>query len=268
MSRRKRAAPPENHERWLISYADFITLLFAFFVVLFASSQTKQEKLNQMRDAVQEAFENGRVQRAVAGFLGRAEIRRQVRLPDARPYAELPPHSPSAADAAVAELLPSVRVLTSELEKEIEAGKLQVSLEPRGLVVSMREAAFFPPAEDAINRDAKSMIAKVADVVRKLPNPVRLEGHTDSTPIRNARFRSNWELSAARSIAMMELLATEFNIPRERLAISGYADTVPLEPNSTVEGRSRNRRVDIVILNEFGLKTEPGQKPSPMQPTS
>jgi chemotaxis protein MotB len=86
---------------------------------------------------------------------------------------------------------------------------------------------------------------------------VRLEGHTDAVPIHNSRFRNNWELSAARSIAMLELLSVRFDIAPERMAIAGYADTVPVESNDTEQGRAHNRRVDIVILNEQGLSPEP-----------
>jgi len=154
-------------------------------------------------------------------------------------------------------LLPSLNYLSARLEQEIKAGQMQISMEPRGLVITLREAAFFPSGEDTVNPGGYNSLAKVAEAVCKLPNPVRLEGHTDSIPIRTARFRSNWELSAARSIAMLELFTTRFNVPRERLAVAGYAETAPVDTNETGEGRSRNRRVDIVILNELGLRAEP-----------
>jgi chemotaxis protein MotB len=130
-------------------------------------------------------------------------------------------------------------------------------MEPRGLVVSFRQAALFPSGEDVISSDAYESLAKVAAAIAKLPNPVRLEGHTDSRPIKNSRFRSNWELSAGRSIALLELLSTRFGAPRERISIAGYADNAPLASNDTEEGRARNRRVDIVILNEQGVLAEP-----------
>jgi chemotaxis protein MotB len=124
-------------------------------------------------------------------------------------------------------------------------------------VVSLVQAAYFPSGEDRIFPEAYGSIEKVAEVIRKLPNPVRIEGHTDSVPIHNSRFRSNWELSAARSIRMLELLANRFGVPRERLAIAGYADNIPVSPNDTEEGRAQNRRVDLVILSEAGLAREP-----------
>ena len=94
-------------------------------------------------------------------------------------------------------------------------------------------------------------------MIRKLPNPIRMEGHTDSVPIHNAHYASNWELSAARSIAMLELFSTRFGVPRDKLSISGYADNAPVDTNDTPEGRARNRRVDIILLNEVGLQAEP-----------
>jgi len=125
--------------------------------------------------------------------------------------------------------------------------------------VSLLEAAFFPSGEDTIDPKTYPTIEKIAGAVRSLPNPVRLEGHTDSVPIHNARFPSNWELSAARAVAILKLLSERFEIPQKRLAIAGYADTAPADTNETAEGRARNRRVDLVILNRIGVEAEPPQ---------
>jgi chemotaxis protein MotB len=135
-------------------------------------------------------------------------------------------------------------------------------------VVSLREASFFASGNDIVYPGAYSSIEKIAQAIRQLPNPVRLEGHTDSVPIHNSRFRSNWELSAARGIATLELLTSRFGVPPGRMAVAGYAETVPLESNDTEEGRARNRRVDVVILSESGAEPEPKastvvQQPSP-----
>ena len=131
---------------------------------------------------------------------------------------------------------------------------------PRGIVVSLKQAAFFPSGTDAVEPDTMSTIEKVAVALKAVENPVRIEGHTDSIPIHTARFRSNWDLSAARSISIMEVLSSRFAISPQRLAIAGYADTVPVADNDTPEGRARNRRVDLVILNNYALaKTEPAK---------
>lgn len=155
------------------------------------------------------------------------------------------------------ELRQSLITLHSQLKAEIDAGKMEIALEPRGLVFSLREAAFFPSGEDTLAPETFPILEKIAAAIAKLTNPVRLEGHTDSVPIHNSRFRSNWELSAARSIAVLELLAGRFGLPRDRMAIVGYAETAPVASNDTEEGRARNRRVNIVILNPFGAAGEP-----------
>jgi chemotaxis protein MotB len=125
-------------------------------------------------------------------------------------------------------------------------------------VISLREGAFFPSGGNDIAPSSLETIGHIAATVRALPNGVRLEGHTDSIPIHNAHFRSNWELSAARAIAMMELLATRYDIPRQRFGIAGYAENLPVDTNETAEGRAHNRRVDLVILNQqLVVQTEP-----------
>jgi chemotaxis protein MotB len=111
-----------------------------------------------------------------------------------------------------------------------------------------------------ISPDAYDGLEKVASAIDKISNPVRLEGHTDSTPINTARFHSNWDLSAARSIAILEILSNRWGVPRSRLSIAGYADTAPVASNETEEGRARNRRADIVILNEQGVIAEPAKQ--------
>jgi chemotaxis protein MotB len=161
----------------------------------------------------------------------------------------------------VLELTPSMKSLSQELEDEIKTGKVEVNLEPRGLVVSLKQAAFFPSGTDTIDPSTFPIIAKLADALKSLSNPLQIEGHTDSVPIHTAQFRSNWELSAARSIAMMELLATRYGIDRQRMIIVGFADTSPEMTNDTPEGRAANRRVNIVILNKYALGKVQAPKP-------
>jgi chemotaxis protein MotB len=262
MARAKKQAAPENHERWLVSYADFITLLFAFFVVMFASSQTDKSKAQQVSDSVREALENGGIPAAVKEIMGgtvdeKGKGNAQMKGPGgAQKSTREPEATPPKAHAA--ELLPSLQFLTRELQDEIKAGKIQVRLEPRGLVISLQQAAFFPSGGDGVEPRSLASIQKVASMLKELPNPVRLEGHTDSVPIHTARFRTNWDLSAARSIAMLDVFITKFELPAERFAIAGYAATAPVASNETEEGRARNRRVDIVILNRLVAVPEEG----------
>ncbi len=268
MARRKRPAEHENHERWLISYADFITLLFAFFVVMFASSQTDKAKAQQVSDAVRKALDKGAIPSVVHEILGgtvdeKGKGNAMMKGPGGSQ--PVPVQQPQAA--IIAELVPSLNYLTDALQKEIKEGKIDVHLEPRGLVVSLRQATFFPSGQDTVDPATFDSVDKIAATIRKLPNAVRLEGHTDSIPIHTARFRSNWELSAARSIAMLELFSTRYDIPRQRLAIAGYADTAPKDSNDTEEGRAHNRRVDIVILNQQVVMNGPGSvEPVPYAP--
>ncbi|HUI55983.1 MAG TPA: flagellar motor protein MotB [Bryobacteraceae bacterium] len=252
MARKKQHAAHANHERWLVSYADFITLLFAFFVVMFASSQTDKAKARMVGDAVKEALEKGGVRAVVHEVLGgtideKGKGNAMLRGPGGTEPKDihLPPPTPT-----VGELLPSLNYLSKALEAEIKDGKIELQLEPRGLVLHMRQAAFFPSGDDSIDPKTYAAIDKIGETIRNLPNAVRLEGHTDSVPIHTARFHSNWELSAARSISMLDLLASRCSIARERMAIAGYADTMPVASNDTDEGRARNRRVDIVVLNQ------------------
>lgn len=260
MARKKRIPAPENHERWLVSYADFITLLFAFFVVMFASSQTDKGKAQQVSDSVKRALEGEKMTQVISAILGgtakdTGKGNAQMRGPGGVRKA-----SEDKKDQKLAELLPALKVLSEELKKEIAAGKIQISMQARGLVVSFNQAALFAPGEDVISPDAYEGLQKVAAAISKMSNPVRLEGHTDSTPIRTARFRSNWDLSAARSIAILEILSDKYGVLRNRLSVAGYADTAPIASNENEEGRARNRRADIVILNEQGVIAEPAKQ--------
>jgi chemotaxis protein MotB len=267
MARKKKPPEHANHERWLVSYADFMTLLFAFFVVMFASSQTDKAKAQQFSEALSRALEGQKVASILTVMLGgtladKGKGNAMLRGPGGANKVKEEPK-----EQKLAELLPSLQVLTEDLHKEIEAGRIQVSMENRGLVVSFRQAAVFPSGEDLVSAEAYPSLEKVAAAIAKISNPVRLEGHTDSRPINTSRFHSNWELSAARSIALLELFSTRYGVPRERMSIAGYADIAPVASNDTEEGRSRNRRCDIVILNERGVVAEPA-KAEDMKPNS
>jgi chemotaxis protein MotB len=257
----------ENHDRWLISYADFITLLFALFVVMFASSQTDKSKARQISQSVKEAFDTGGVRAVVHEILGGTvddvgKGNAMMRGPGGSQKLTTPREEIPTEKISVSELTPSMQYLTQALSSEIKDGKVEVRLESRGLVVSLRQSAYFPSGGDEIAPAGFGSLAKIAKTIRDLPNPIRLEGHTDSIPIHNAHFRSNWELSAARSIAMLELFCVQYGLPRNRFAIAGYADTSPVDSNDTPEGRGHNRRVDLVILNQtVVVGNEPPPRP-------
>lgn len=262
---RKRAQEPENHERWLVSYADFITLLFAFFVVMFASSQTDKARAKQVSEAVEKALDDGRsisVPAAVAKVLGgtvddKGQGNAMMKGPGGAQHAV----KDAPADKVI-ELMPSLERLNHELATEIREGKLEVRLEPRGLVISLRQSAFFPSGTDAMDQTNLPTMKKLAELIATLPNSIQLEGHTDSIPIHNDHFKSNWELSCARAIAVLESLCGTFQLNRQRFSVVGRADTVPIDSNETPEGRARNRRVDIVILNNLKIQRLEDIKPA------
>ncbi len=235
MPRRRKLAAPANHDRWLISYADFITLMFAFFVVMFASSETNKTKAHKVSQSVEKAFGH-----------------RAAATPTNRNPLTAPPADPRFAD-----LTPSMRLLEKELAEELDSGKMRMSLETRGLVITLGEASFFSPGEDRVQPDSFPSLAKVASALSAVPNPVRLEGHSDSVPIHSSRFSSNWELSAARAVQVLKALEERYGTSRFRLSAAGYADTVPVESNETEAGRARNRRVDLVVLSAPGGVSEP-----------
>jgi len=272
---RKKEAAHENHERWLVSYADFITLLFAFFVVMFASTQADKAKAKAVSDSVRDALEKGQLSAALSTVLGKGKQQndrtpvapredarasgaglkvrqRDVGAPQGSVQRTMPP------GGSPADLLKSAGTLQRVLAAELNAGKVDIRLEGRGLVISLREAGFFASGDDAVSPSSLPTLAKIAGVVAALPNPVRMEGHTDSVPIHNSRFRSNWELSTARSIATVEILAERYHIAPERMAVAGYAENAPVDTNDTEQGRAHNRRVDIVLLSAEGLLSEPG----------
>jgi chemotaxis protein MotB len=261
--RRNKHPAHENHERWLVSYADFITLLFAFFVVMFASSQADKGRAQRVSESVKKALETDRVAAAmVAVLLGGTpdDLGRGNAMNRGPRGSQVSGESRPETDGRgrqMAELLPSLQLLSEELREEIEAGEIQITMEDRGLVVSFAQAALFPSGEDVIAAEAYASLGKVAAAIARLPNPVRLEGHTDARPIHTERFHSNWDLSAARAIALLKILTERFGVPERRLSVAGYADTAPVASNETEAGRARNRRVDIIILNEQGIKGEP-----------
>jgi chemotaxis protein MotB len=259
MDEQRRPEEPENHERWLVSYADYITLLFAFFVVMFANSQVDKKKTQQFSDAVRRAYGERSYSASQQQILGHprkgdppSEIQVASQYLDRSPKPEAIVHS-----ALIAEMLPSIQALKGQLANELADGKVQIHLESRGLVISLQEAAFFPPGDDRLREESRPTIHKLAEVLRAMDPPIRLEGHTDATPIATTRFPTNWHLSTARAIAMLGLLTSDFGMPPDRFAVAGYGDTKPVSPNDTAEGRARNRRVDVVVLSKAAISFQP-----------
>jgi chemotaxis protein MotB len=259
MKRRLKLATHENRDRWMVSYADFITLMFAFFVVMFASSQADKGRARRVSESVQKALDRGQVASAIAGVLGGTpgKLGKGNAMIKGPGGVNSKPTAKQERLEYLEELAPSFQSLSVELASEIAAGKVELKMEPRGLVIGLKEPAFFASGRDAISRDSFASVGKIAEALKKVGNPVRLEGHTDSVPIHNARFRSNWDLSVARGISMLTLLRERFEVPEKQLSVAGYADNLPSGPNETEQGRAHNRRVDVVILKKAGSEYEP-----------
>jgi chemotaxis protein MotB len=234
-----------NHERWLVSYADFITLLFAFFVVLFASSQSDKKKQVELAAAMQSAFTP----------LGAFEA-----------HSKTPPlsdHSAAITKSTPAPLTPPIassrhetpeeteKRLTRFLAEQVSAGRIHpgsitVRITPDGLIISLHEAGFFRSGSAEIRPTSIPVLSLLAATLP--PGPLRVEGHTDNVPIHTAQFATNWELSTARATAIARLILEHGSINPPDLSAAGYAEYHPVASNATAEGRLQNRRVDIILL--------------------
>jgi chemotaxis protein MotB len=239
-----------------VSYADFITLLFAFFVVLYASSQADKGKMAQLSIAMQQAFSQvGTVkggQYAAPTNEGSARI---AMLPVTPQELILRPQS-TAPDTARRLIEQNRKLLLEKLERELKAALVEelrrnevaISEGPDGLVISLREIGFFESGSVRIRTDAKETFGRIARLLKDRSCNLRLEGHTDNVPIHTKQFDSNWELSTARAINMVRSLIDDYEFPAKRLSAAGFAEHHPVTSNATDMGRRINRRVDVVVL--------------------
>lgn len=254
MSRKKKAEEHVNHERWLISYGDFITLLFALFVVLFASSQVDKRKTVAVAQSIQTAFQQLGVFSAGRGDAKLEQIRLlansnppSTTSPTA-PMGGHPPNVMTGAEYLKGELVSIKHALNSALAVDIARHDVNITLTREGLIVSLQEVGFFDSGSAVLKPGGMPALSKIAAIISRTPQNIRVEGHTDNVPIHNSKFASNWDLSTARATEVLNLLITRFGIAPQRLSAAGYAKYHPVASNATAQGRARNRRVDIVIL--------------------
>ena len=230
MRRRRNLSGPSNRDRWLVSYADFITLLFAFFVVMYSAAQIDKRRAGQLATAIQTAFlQKGSLPPAASDGGGAA---------GASPHAQEPSDSEDQ--------LALKHEIEQTLATEIANGEVGVRNSNEGLVISLREVGFFDTGSDQIKASSVAAFAQLAKILREHGSYIRIEGHTDNIPIHNARFSSNWDLSTARATSTVRLLM-HYQLDPERMAAAGYAEYHPVATNTTPQGRAMNRRVDIVI---------------------
>lgn len=264
MARRKKHEEHENHERWLVSYADFITLLFAFFVVMYAVSSVNEGKYRVLSDSMLAAFRSptksimpiqvGNIVKSPSGtavelppMAQNRTIEPTRRTPRSGGPLQAEPGQSGEADAAQAalhkvanDLARAFQALIAEDLVSIREGRLWLELE-------IRSAVLFESGSAQIRDGALPVVDQVVDILAGVPNSVRVEGYTDDVPISNGQYRSNWDLSAARAGSMVHRLLDQ-GIDPLRLSLAGYGEYRPIADNATADGRSRNRRVVLVVL--------------------
>jgi chemotaxis protein MotB len=258
--RKKRRRPVEHvsHDRWLVSYADFVTLLFAFFVVLYASSQVDKRKVGNLALAIQVAFQQmgvfdtSNTKIPLSGseavpFTQVQVVENAERTGDFRRFVQ--PMKGILNPLTEQPLKDIEEALMKALAPEIQKHVVTVTARPEGIVVSLREIGFYESGSATIRASSQGAIDRLAAILQSRGEALRIEGHTDNVPIHNKYFDSNWELSTARSSQLVKMFIVRYNFTPTRLSAAGFAQYHPAAPNDTDEDRARNRRVDIVILN-------------------
>lgn len=243
MARRKREEEHSNHERWLVSYADFITLLFAFFVVMYALSSINEGKYRILRDSMVSAFRNAPINSS-----GQAPV--VMPTPPAAQKPIIMINKDKAKEAAKQRQREKMRNIAKDIldvmAPLIAAGKVRVLETSRGVTIEINDSILFSPGQALLQPALIKAMSAIAEVLAASDFPITIEGHTDNVPINTTQFPSNWELSAVRATTVLRLF-NDAGVAAERLTAIGYADTHPVEPNILAEGRARNRRVSILI---------------------
>ena len=253
----------------MVSYADFITLLFAFFVVMYALSSVNEGKYRVLSDSMVTAFRNVNINTSS-----------QIPLMTIPPIQIQKSTAVLAQEAARQKQRDKMRNVAKDIMEVmaplIEQGKVRVIETSRGVSIEINDSILFSPGQALLQPPLVKAMQGIAEVLAPTDFPVIIEGHTDNVPIRNAQFPSNWELSAVRATTVLRLFA-DAGVAAERLTAIGYADTRPVEPNLLADGRARNRRVTILIESamkekgtELGLEAAPPSPPpaAPAAPVS
>jgi chemotaxis protein MotB len=259
VNRKRKHGAHANHERWLVSYADFITLLFAFFVVLYASSQVDKAKMNKLSVAIEGAFK----QMGVFNKNGTAAPNENP-VEDNESSLEHKAVASTGAVVGASTAAPTpemnqqgftksqMRNMKRELEQllaaEIKRREVALHIGPEGLVVSLREMGFFDSGSSSLKPGSEAALERIVMLLREKDAEMRVEGHTDNVPIHTVQFNSNWELSTARATEIIKLLIAKYGFPPDRLSAAGYGEFHPVADNANAEGRRQNRRLDLVIL--------------------
>jgi len=248
----------DNHSRWLVSYADLITLLFAFFVVMYAVSSVNEGKYRTISESLTSAF--------------RSRIAQPANEPAAA-HTGMPQRRKSAEQTAKRRETMRIvaRDIVKVLEKMVRDGQVKVTQSNRGIAVEINAAVLFSSGQAQLHADSVRALTQVARILAATAHTIQVEGYTDNAAIGNALFPSNWELSAARAASVVRLFI-ENGVAEQRLSVIGYGPNRAASSNETVEGRARNRRVTVMILDEIpgtvtdipiaeGVAFKPGSAP-------
>jgi len=239
--RRYRRPKKDNNDRWLITYADLITLLMIFFIVMYALSKLDAAKFEALTRSLATAFGAGAM---ILDSPGPAVV-------------------PGSPPEQIKDLVEANQLekLKQELEQYIDesglTAKISVTTEERGIVLSFQDNVLFELGSDVLTAQAREILDKVAPLLANTPNYIRIEGHTDNLPISTARFPSNWELSAARATNVVRELIHTHGMPPEKLSAIAYGEYRPRAPNNSQYNRQLNRRVDLIILRNKFSEAEP-----------
>lgn len=268
MARKKKPEEPENHERWMVSYADFVTLLFAFFTCLYAISSVDAGKMSQMVASMKVSF-GGQIfdggSRTLSlddrggggGATGLSEMLINPEFDTEEGGTSKTRTQSRVVLRGDADMGRFKRILEGMLSEEIQKNMVRVHLERRGIVISISDNGNFDSGSAEIRPDCIVMLDTIATSLTTIGNQLRIEGHADNVPINTARFPSNMELSTARSQAVWYRMVANHGMSPSDVSVSGYGEWRPVASNDTSEGRARNRRVDIIVLDPMEARVEP-----------
>lgn len=249
MRSRRHVEEPVSHDRWLVSYADLVTLLFAFFVVMFASAYRDKQAIIRVSVAIHNGFQALGVSPGGTDKTAIAYAGLPTQNPDAPPPGigmdTIPAASGGLSPVDLSELK---RELTSALGAELKNHVVELRLTPEGFVISLKDLGFFNSGQAVLLPGAEEKITRIAKIISQRGLQLRIEGHSDNQPIHNAQFQSNWELSTARAMTVLLLLVDHAGFDPGKISVAGYGQYRPIADNSTAEGRRNNRRVDLVVL--------------------
>ena len=236
---KKKHEEHENHERWLVSYADFITLLFAFFVVMYSVSSVNEGKYRTVSESIKLA-------------LNPVNSIPSSRLPftigNAKPKM-IPSEVVSTNDPVIRRMREILTRINPDLKGDVSEVKI-VESSHGTIMISLPESILFQSGEARVRSEALPFLQALSQILIEMDRHIRILGHTDNVPIRTAQFPSNWELSAGRAVMVVRIFSELYGVPVTHLSATGLADAKPLESNDTPEGRMKNRRVEIIILEK------------------